>query len=42
MEKKAICPHCDGMKVDPDNTSEKCPDCNGSGYVEVHEVKGVK
>lgn len=39
---KGICPNCDGTKVDPDKPDQKCADCQGKGYIEVHqEIKGV-
>ena len=34
--KKAICPVCDGSKQNPDKPEEKCPECQGTGYVEIH------
>jgi len=32
--KKITCLTCDGSKTNPDNISEKCPDCNGTGFIQ--------
>jgi len=33
--KKVLCPVCDGTKIDPENPSEPCKGCNGTGEVTV-------
>lgn len=32
-QKIIICPNCDGTKKDPENPTQNCKDCHGTGKV---------
>ena len=37
-----ICPYCEGSGKDPDNPTENCPRCGGSGEVKADALGGLE